>query len=219
MRFQGWTLLLSLGIAWSASGVTMAWTFIGDPGNAADQSGACSNPACGAVSYSYSIGTYEVTNAQYAEFLNAKAASDPHNLYNGLMDILRSGAAGTYSYEVTPGNENRPVTLVSYYDVRRFTNWMNNGQGDSDTETETYTFLGPGEADREHWSARNSGATIFVPSDDEWYKAAYYDPVSGSFNPWAFADGFNGVFCEAPPGTTSHSGNCDAFNQTTDIGA
>ena len=29
--------------------------------------------------------------------------------------------------------------------------------------------------------ARNAGATIFLPSEDEWYKAAYYDAVSTSY--------------------------------------
>ena len=35
--------------------------------------------------YAYYISKYEVTNAQYAEFLNAKAASDPLGLYNASM--------------------------------------------------------------------------------------------------------------------------------------
>jgi sulfatase modifying factor 1 len=75
----GSSLLLWLSIASSASGVTMDWTPIGNPGNACDvQFQGC----FGAVSYRYSIGTYEVTNAQYAEFLNAKAGSDPFGLFN-----------------------------------------------------------------------------------------------------------------------------------------
>jgi len=49
----------------------------GDPGNACDtQTQSC----FGAVAYSYRISKYEVTNAQYAEFLSAKAASDPLGL-------------------------------------------------------------------------------------------------------------------------------------------
>src|SRR5262245_44449333 len=72
------SLLLSLLIASSASAVTMAWTPIGNPGNAADPDpntrgcGVNQNQACGAVPYSYNIGTYEVTNAQYADQLVAE---------------------------------------------------------------------------------------------------------------------------------------------------
>src|SRR5262245_40161406 len=93
-------VLSSLLVASAASAVTMAWTTIGDPGNAADATGF------GAVGYVYAIGTYEVTNAQYAAFLNAKAAADPLGLYNPSMGstaypawggIARSGAAGSYA--------------------------------------------------------------------------------------------------------------------------
>ena len=70
--------------------VTIDWTLVGDPGNACDtQSQGC----FGAVGYAYNIGTYEVTNAQYAEFLNAKAASDPLGLYNTNMGSSGSSAA------------------------------------------------------------------------------------------------------------------------------
>jgi len=73
------SLLLWLLFTSSASAVTMDWTFVGDPGNAADGTGF------GSVPYSYNIGTYEVTNGQYADFLNAKASSDPFSLYNVFM--------------------------------------------------------------------------------------------------------------------------------------
>ena len=44
---------------------------IGHVGNAADPS-----TGYGAVNYAYSIGKHEVTNAQYADFLNAVVALD-----------------------------------------------------------------------------------------------------------------------------------------------
>ena len=68
--------------------------------------------------------------------------------------------------------------------------------------------------------ARNPGATIFLPSENEWYKAAYYDASMLDYNPYPFADGFNGVVCEGPAGTTSHSANCDTpGGGVTDVGA
>jgi formylglycine-generating enzyme len=102
------------------------------------------------VSYAYSIGTYEVTNAQYADFLNAKAASDSFGLYSTNMDpasggngaITRSGSVGSFSYTASTGRENTPVNWVSVFDSMRFANWMSNGQGSGDTETGSYTLLG-----------------------------------------------------------------------------
>src|SRR4026208_1288732 len=129
------SILLLLLIASSASAVTMAGTPIGNPGNACDpQSQGC----FGAVEYAYYIGTYEVTNAQYAEFLNAKAASDPLALYNpqmgmtgGYGGIARIGTSGSYTYSTITGREDMPVNFVNVWSAMRFANWMNNGQGNS----------------------------------------------------------------------------------------
>src|SRR5688500_12241409 len=53
--------------------VTFDWVTVGDPGNACDPLG--SGRCFGAVGYTYRIARHEVTNARYAAFLNAKAAS------------------------------------------------------------------------------------------------------------------------------------------------
>jgi hypothetical protein len=107
--------------------ITFNWVTVGDPGNACDPQGI--GRCFGAVSYPYRIATHEVTNAQYAGFLNAKAASDPLGLYNTDMaastgGITRSGSPGSYTYSAIPGRENMPVSLVSYFDALRFANWL-----------------------------------------------------------------------------------------------
>ena len=95
--------LAVLVIAFPADAVVdIEWVTVGDPGNACDpQSLGC----FGAVSYEYQIGKYEVTNAQYAEFLNAVAATDANSLYNTNMGsasafggISRSGTSGSFMY-------------------------------------------------------------------------------------------------------------------------
>jgi hypothetical protein len=111
----------------AAAAVTIDWVLVGDPGNAADTATNCYAADCGSVGYEYSISKYEVTNAQYAEFLNAKAASDPLGLYNpsmgtGFGGITRSGSSGSYSYAPRSGFGSRPVILVSFYDALRFAN-------------------------------------------------------------------------------------------------
>ena len=74
--------VLAALLATPASATVMIdWVAVGNPGNAADDALNCWWAAnCGSVSYNYYIGKYEVTNAQYAELLNAKAASDPLGL-------------------------------------------------------------------------------------------------------------------------------------------
>ena len=215
------SLLLSLLIASSGSAVTMAWTPVGDPGNACDpQSDGC----FGAVGYSYSIGTYEVTNAQYAEFLNAKATSDPLGLYNeqmgsGFGGITRSGASGSFAYSAIVGRENMPVNWVSWYDAVRFANWMNNGQGNSDTETGGYTLLGGTPIPSNGTTVtRNAATTIAMTSEDEWYKAAYYGAVSTSY--FDYPAGSNTQTTCAVPGATTNTANCgNVVGDLTDVGS
>ena len=88
MRVAVFLVLLAACSA-HAQAVTIAWSPVGNPGNAADPASYLGNPApqLGAVSYSYSIGTYDVTNSQYVEFLNAKdpTGADPLGLYNSGM--------------------------------------------------------------------------------------------------------------------------------------
>lgn len=153
---------------------------VGDPGNPPDDTGF------GAVAYPFQIGKFEVTAAQYVEFLNAKAKSDPDGaLWNNDMcrvrspgaagcDIRRQGEKGRYTHSVGPEFANRPVNHVSFWDACRFCNWLHNGQGDGDTEDGAYTLKGYRGTDGRKVK-RNPGAKWFIPNEDEWYKAAYYD--------------------------------------------
>jgi len=200
--------LMSLVSAPSASAVTMAWSPVGDPGNAADTTGF------GAVGYAYSIGTYEVTNAQYAEYLNAKAAADPLGLYSPLMGagtggITRSGASGSFTYTAIAARAEMPVNFVSFYDSLRFANWLNNGQGAGSTETGAYTLLGGTATPSNALTiTRNPGATIVLNSEDEWYKAAYYDALATSY--FDYPAGSDTQTTCATPTATANRANCAA---------
>ena len=149
---------------------------VGDPENLADTNGH------GRVKYTYRIGRYEVTTAQYVEFLNATAKStDPHLLYTGNMEeprgcqIKQTGIEGSYHYEVPSEFANCPVSHVTFWDACRFVNWLHNGQGSGDTEDGVYTLKGFRGYDG-RGVQRSKNAKWFIPSEDEWYKAAYYDP-------------------------------------------
>ena len=203
------SLLLSMVIAGPASAVTMDWTPIGNPGNAADATGF------GAVAYTYNIGTFEVTNTQYVEFLNVKAASDPLGLYNPAMashptftTITRSGSDGSYTYTAAANYANWPVNFVTFFDALRFANWMSNGQGEGDTETGSYTLLGNNENPNNGATVtRNPSATIVLTSQNEWYKAAYYAPSSGTYFDYPGGSD-NPMICASPIGAPNRA-NCN----------
>ena len=120
--------------------IVLPMTTIGNPGNAKDQPYLDPDMYVGAVSYTYQISTYEITVAQYTDFLNHKAASDPYGLYHQDMGsggspsqggpiIERGGGSGSYTYTTETGKEDQPVRYVSFYDGLRLANWMHNGQG------------------------------------------------------------------------------------------
>jgi formylglycine-generating enzyme required for sulfatase activity len=173
----------------------------------------------GAVAYDYRIGTTEVTNAQYAEFLNAKAGSDPLALYSTNMGsdarggITRSGSDGSYSYTPRTNMGNKPVNFVGWYDAIRFANWLHNGEVSGDTETGAYTLLGgtaiPSDG---NLITRNPGATWFLPSENEWYKAAYYEPTlsEGNGGYWAYPTRSNSAPTVATANSTGDISNAGA---------
>jgi formylglycine-generating enzyme len=223
----GRSLLLLLGLAvlaGPASAVTIDWVFVGDPGNPADTASNCFAVNCGSVPYAYSIAKFPVTNAQYAEFLNTKAAADPLGLYNTNMGssaqggITRSGTIGSYTYAVKPGFANKPVNFVSFYDALRFVNWLGNGQGGGDTEDGAYTLLGGTPTPSNGQSIVSNRGTIFLPSENEWYKAAYHDPATGGY--FAYPARSNTQTVCAAPGATPNTANCNnAVGGVTDVGA
>jgi formylglycine-generating enzyme len=163
--------------------ITIDTVPVGNAGNAAD---TAIGPLFGAVNYAYNIEKYEVTAGQYAAFLNAVAGVDTYGLYSTGMEmtsygsgIARSGGgtlAKPYTYTVDPNFVKRPVNYVSFWDACRFANWLNNGQqGVGTTEYGAYSLNGV-IAPTNDSITRNADWKWAVTSENEWYKAAYYDP-------------------------------------------
>ena len=177
--------------------VTIALSTVGNPGNAADPA---TGSLYGNVSYTFNIGTYDVTVTQYTAFLNAVAQTDTYSLYNTSMgtdsyigpSIARSGSSGSYSYSVMGSSGSFPITYVSWFDAARFSNWLNNGEpvthveNATTTEDGAYTLSGTMSGVN---VSKNLLAQWYIPSENEWYKAAYYDPSlnSGSGGYWTYA--------------------------------
>jgi formylglycine-generating enzyme required for sulfatase activity len=169
--------------------VTIDLAPVGNPGNVVDSRYG----GYGSVNYTYNIGKYEVTAGQYTEFLNAVASTDTYGLYNSNMwsstygcKIQRSGTTGNYSYSVATNWANRPVNYVSWGDAARFANWLHNGQPTgpqnlATTEDGAY-YLNGATSDAALLAViRETDWKWAITSEDEWYKAAYYDGSGSTY--------------------------------------
>lgn len=201
---SGKTFFLRLEVEFPEPLDTSEFVVVGDPANRADAArGWDGSSGYGRVPYVFRIGRYEVTYEQHVEFLNAVAKTDPNGLYKHVWGdhelIVRTGNSGDYRYTVEPARARLPVSSITFYDAARYCNWRHNGkpsgpQNASTTEDGAYTMTAPFDlvwpgTDPFHGDyGRNFGARFFVPGEDEWYKAAYYDPTKdGKGGYWLFA--------------------------------
>jgi sulfatase modifying factor 1 len=195
-----WVVLVGAGMA--SAGINIATVPVGDVGNAADTRVMNDGTSgYGRVDYAYNIGKYEVTAGQYTAFLNAVGGVDTYGLYLWAMfspvsgsGIGISGGAGTvgnpYTYSVAPDFVNRPVNNLSFWDMCRFANWLNNGQkagaqDASTTEAGAYSLNGVTNPINSSIT-RNRGWQWVVTSEDEWYKAAYYKGGGTNAGYWMY---------------------------------
>jgi formylglycine-generating enzyme required for sulfatase activity len=167
---------------------------VGDPGNTADTIGA----GYGAVSQTFDIMKFEFTNQQYVQFLNSVDANgtNPNLIYDEAMGSdsrggisFTIGAAAGSKYAVKTNMGNKPVNYVSWFDAARVSNWLHNGAtSTSDMETGAYTLNG---ATSGNAVALIAGARFFIPSENQWYKAAYYKGGSTTAGYWAYGTASN----------------------------
>jgi sulfatase modifying factor 1 len=245
-------LLSSMQFAGVAHAVVIDMVTVGDPGNADDTTGY------GSVGYEYQIGKFEITIGQYAAFLNAVAKSDTYSLYSqNLMEgvqyesgISRTGSPGSYFYYAFGPVANtqipqattslRPIASTDWFDAARFANWMSNGQptgsqGPTTTENGAYALNGriSGSAPAVNSINPNTVATPLyrLPTENEWYKAAYYKGGSPTAGYWTFATQSNSNPGNVPGSganqanyyngkyAVTQSGNLILQNALTDVGA
>jgi sulfatase modifying factor 1 len=181
------TAILMIVASTHAHAVTIDWVTVGDAGNAADTT------TYGAVADAFQIMKFEWTNSQYVEFLNAvdPSGTNPNAIYNTSMGSnaqggisFTSGAASGSKYAARNNMGDKPVNYVNWWDAARVANWLQNGQGTGSTETGAYTLNG---ATTGNAPAVNSGATYYIPTEDQWYKAAYYKGSGTNAGYWDYA--------------------------------
>jgi len=105
---------------------------------------------------SFFIDKYEVTNARYCEFLNNADPIGSH--YSSSMEINRTGSSGNYTYTTISGKENFPIRFVLRDDASAFATWC----------SQIY------------------GGNYRLPTEQEWEKAAAWDPVEQHYYIYGF---------------------------------
>ncbi len=182
-----------------ASGIN--FVTIGRPGNAPYSGTQLGYPypqvtGRGSVNYSYRLGREEISTAQWAEFVNtfSMQTTTPTTLF-GLAFFTRAvpiwgagvdpdyhGPGRRWIYQNSQGsNALDPVFGISWRDAAMYCNWLHNGKS-SDLAS-----LLTGAYDTSTWNSfptrpytdsftHESGARYWIPTLDEWLKAAFYDP-------------------------------------------
>ena len=189
----GMAALLGL-LAVPARAVTIDWVTVGDPGNPNDTINTGTTPNYGAVADAFQIMKFEFTNQQYTHFLNSvdPNGTNPNSVYSesGQGGTTRGGITNTGTtngsrYAVKPDMGDKPVNYVNWFDAARVSNWLMNGAtGTSSMETGAYTL---NNATSGNAPAVNPGATFYIPTENQWYKAAYYKGGSTNAGYWTYA--------------------------------
>ena len=151
----------------SGNEFTINFVNIGNAGNAADTT------SYGAVPYEYRASTYEITQ----DAINKATASGMTNVTAG------------------PWTGNQPAANLNWYEAAAFVNFLNTSSG----KTAAYDLSWSGTAwsmalwsSEQAWTAggtnlyRNKDAFYFLPSENEWYKAAYYKGGGTNAGYWLY---------------------------------
>jgi sulfatase modifying factor 1 len=209
----------------SAHAVTIDMVTVGDAGNAADTT------LYGAVADSFQIMKFEFTNQHYTDFLNSVDASgtNPNSVYNALMGSnarggisFTSGNASGSKYAIRTNMGDKPVNYVSWFNAARVSNWLMNGAtGTSSMETGAYTL---NNAISGNAPAVNSGATFYIPTENQWYKAAYYKGSGTNAGYWEYATQSDTAPTAVTSGSTGigsagSTGNFANYNRGADWGS
>jgi formylglycine-generating enzyme required for sulfatase activity len=202
-------------------------------------------PACqqvGGVEYRYGIGQLEVTVRQWVAFLNTvdPRGRNKHHLYSadesssawpkyGQIDFSRSASRGRHYSVASPEWADKPYAFANFLRSARFVNSLYRGRllskhakGDAGFRYLTYRVRLSRKTEHGMYDMTKRAATrsrksgFVVPSQNEWIKAAYYDPSGGAqysywkypTNPGVFGDGT----ATAPSSTTLDPSTGDVTN-------
>lgn len=169
----------------------------------------------GSVGYEYSMGRLEVTTAQWCEFFNSYYdRSTPLNspfvhapAVWGAFQTAPTNAGG-FRWNVPAGNENLPVGGISWRTAAMYCNWLNNNKSTDPSafqngayDVSTFGDAGNGFNDQ---VTHNVNSRYWIPTWDEYIKAAHFDPNRNGANQpgyWIGPSTIGHLPNPGPPGT------------------
>jgi formylglycine-generating enzyme required for sulfatase activity len=223
-----WGLFAAAALAQSDP-LGLQFVTVGSPGNPAYQS---ANPndfvnGRGSVNYSFRISPLETTTAQWASFFNA-AFDRPAGDSIPFVDApLVWGAVGTtpinpggQRWTVPNGNGMLPVGGISWRTAAVFCNWLDHGANPNALRTDflsgaydvsTFGYNGNIFTDQ---LAHTPGSQYWIPTWDEWLKAAHWSPSNPNNNGWyQYSNSSDSAYVYGPPGAgTANAGDASSFN-------
>lgn len=178
----------------------MEFVTIGNANNTADTRPTANPNPAGGVGYTYEMGKFEVSRDMITKYNTA--FGNTNSLAISLADMTPYGGNGA----------NKPATGVSWNEAARFVNWLNTSTGNQ----AAYKFaLGSGVNDNiQMWGSGDAGydaynpyrnrlAKYALPSYNEWYKAAYYNPLTSTYFDYSTLNGL--VPTATSSGTTANT--------------
>ena len=199
------------------------WAVIDHPGNVAYPGDPefGSNAGRGSVPYTYRMPKLETTTAQWMEFLNTFRAQG-YNMSDAVPNWWGARDAGNrYALRSgIPSPELVPVQGITWRWAAKYCNWLHNGKSaafdsmlNGAYDASTFGTLDNGRFTDQLY--HSPGAKFWIPTLDEWLKAAHFDPSknNGAGGWWEYNTTSDTAPIPGPPGV----GQTSAGYRTTGL--
>ncbi|TVS01094.1 MAG: hypothetical protein EA423_10470 [Phycisphaerales bacterium] len=210
------SLPLALANAQPAPDYDFQWSTIGDTNNPAfDGGGYGFFAGRGVVNYEYRISKLQITSGQWLEFANTFSMREGGRLFTmpyqwgAYLDPHYNGPGERWVPKNLPNWDMLPVAGVSWREAAMYANWLHNDKSSEQWAIEngaydTSTFsTDPNTLVFTDQLTRNPDAKFWIPSLDEWLKAAHYDPHrhgQGEGGWWLYPNSTDEPLTPGPPG-------------------
>lgn len=194
--------VLGLSVA-AADPIQLDLVTIGEPGNLGYPGGPVGiNAGRGSVDYAYRIGRTEISAGQWLTFYNTFSVQSDElaqrlrsPIWPARPDFTYQGPGDRYIFTQNVLRPELSPVAVSWRQAAMFCNWLHNGQSsdpasllDGAYDVSTFTYNDHNNTVNDQ-ATRHPGARYWIPSLDEWLKAAHYDSDKNGQGPgwWEYA--------------------------------